>query len=566
MRGRTRFLADYFLIAFAAWTAIAWLALRPAPPMIEKNAADHFGVLSIPLKALQIAPQPQTLEVAFLVLVAAAVLIACMLAIVLLPRGDRVPAAGVLATSLASGAASVAYVFFVRPFPALGAGVLGPWMTAADFIASGLYAVSLLAAMRFFAGYPFRIDLAAFVREEMAGARFAGKEAGHTERMVTAMASAKGQASIVLGLAVAGAVSMRGGGFAHLVFTSVAMLLGLYVFWFGLACLRYKYKRALEEDRVRIQWLYFGAWTAGLVMLAWAFIALAMPLRGIDRYAAIAFATLTSFAPVIAGLIGLLSLAVSIFYRGAIDPRLAIRRSTIYTLLLALIGFVFIAIERTVVNFAAARLGLGPDLGIVVAAALAAAVLMPMRQIVERWGNRLVERLTPVATLGDGPRHNAAVAFSDLSGYTALTARDERTAMIAAALFHREAKRACERHGGRLVKTIGDAVHLEFPEPRGALAAVRELHRVYHDSAAALDLPPLGIHSGVHYGEVMAAADGDIYGTVVNLAARLQGQARDGEIVVSDEIRAACADATFNDLGAVALKNVPGKMQLYAVA
>jgi class 3 adenylate cyclase len=587
MRGRPWFLPEYLLIAFAAWVCLAWLGTRPVPGDIGMGAEGYHGVFRIPLKVLQAAPDAASLKLAFFALLAVTTLLACALAAILLARSAHVPAARTLAISLAAGAASVAYNFYVRIFPALGSERIAGWEWAFDFVGSGLYAISLIAGARFFATYPFAIELSAFVRQEVGNERVAGavgrlshlyrkvarwrkpqtaeERARANEKAFAWFAQPRSQALVALAYAAMGAVST-----ASVVFWALhsvaGMMVAIYIFWFGLACLRYKYKRALEDDRQRIQWLYFGAWTAALMLLGWALVAVLAPLGGFGYYGMTAFATLPSFAPVLAGLIGLLSLAVSIFYRGAIDPGLAIRRTTVYTMLLALLGCLFVVLERMLAAVAAARLGLDAEMGVIVAGGLAGVLLLPLRRFVERGANRLVERFTPVTVHGDGPRHNAAVVFSDLSGYTALTARDERAAMIVVALFHREAKRACEQHGGRLVKTIGDAVHLELPTAQEALAAVRQLHHGYPKAAALLDLPALQIHSGVHYGEVMAASDGDIYGTVVNVAARLQAQARDGEIVVSREVREACAEERFNDLGSVALKNVPGKVELYALA
>jgi class 3 adenylate cyclase len=576
-------------IAIAVWSSLAWLGNRPLPPPVLsiREVEQHFGVVSLPLKLIENAPHAEALKLWYFALAAIAVLVACGLATLLLTRSGRIAAARTLATSLAIGSASVAYVFFIRPFANTDSGAIHGWLPLLDGAALALYAGSLLMAMRFFAQYPFAIDLDAFIREEMSGPRWEKLESrfpfmfrkvgawrevqGYDERLASSarfftwFTRPSGLVLLVGGFAAVGAIHATLPTFGHMLATVVSVLAAIYSFWYGLGCLRYKYKRALEDDRRRIQWLYFGAWLAAWMMLGWALLVVLAPLRGIGPFSLMAFATLNSIAPVLAGLIGLLSLALSIFYAGAIDPTLTIRRTTVFSLLLGLVGAMFLAFERVVAIVAAEHLGMGPDVGLVVAGGLSAAAFFPVRRLAERTGNKLVERFTPISSLGDGPRHDAAVVFSDLSGYTALAARDERSAMVAAALFHREAKRTCERHGGRLVKTIGDAVHLEFDQPHDALAAVVELHASYPKAAAAVDVPVLGLHSGVHYGEVMAAPDGDIYGAVVNMAARLQGQARDGQIVVSQEVREASPAHAFADLGAVALKNVPGEVRLFAL-
>lgn len=583
MTSRFALAAKYLLLAFAAYAAVAWVLRQPR----SHGRTEQFLVVVAPVKLLGSASETQGLLPVFFGLVVVAVLMAVALGAVFLWRSTRVRAARDLSTSLACGSAAVAYVFLLRYFPELG-GPTGPyWALALDFLAGGLYAASLLAAVKFFAQYPFGIDLEAFIREELMGKRLeavpprlpilfrklggggevqtAAERTAQTRRWIERMMKPASQGAIVLAFAAASAGVSRVALFWDTLHGVVCMLMAVYVFWFGLGCLRYKYRRALEDDRLRIQWLYFGAWAAGLMMLVWAALAMVLPLRPAGDLPAMAFVTLPSIAPVLAGLIGLAALCVSVFYRGAVDPGLAIRRSTVFAMLIGLVGVLFVLAERVIGALAASHFGVSHDAGAVLAGGFTAALIWPLRKAVEDGGRRLAERFTPVSELADGPRHPAAIAFSDLAGYTALSAVDERAAVVAAALFHREAKRSCQRHGGRLVKTIGDAVLLEFPEAAQAVAAVSELHASYPPAAAALDLPVLGIHSGIHAGEVMVAPDGDVYGAVVNLAARLQGHAKDGEVVVSQDVRSACVAFEFRALGGIALKNVPGRTEAFTL-
>jgi class 3 adenylate cyclase len=576
---------EYMLVGSAAWMCLAWFARRPALPAMEE-LEKHFPVASLPVSMLSKSEGAHLVEPLF-ALIAGTTLLACALAVTLAVRSSRIPAARTLATSLACGSGCVGYVFFLRFFPGLGADAVAAWSVPLDALAMALFGASLIAGMRFFARFPVSMDFSLFIAEEVAGRRAVAFEErfqflyrkvvdprvtesvderrAREERFFRGLASPAGQYAVVAALCVLGLAAMTVGDLWWFLLMSVAPQAALFASWFGFACMRYKYKRSLEEARRQIEWLYFGGWAAGSVLLLWAVAAFVVPLTPFEVHKILPLATFVAFAPVVTVLIGLLSLAISIFYRGSIDPNLAIRRTAVSTLLVATLTCLFVVAERLLATVAASYLNLGTDMSTMVAAALSAVALLPLRRAVDAGARRLVERLTPVTTLGDGPRHDAAVVFSDLSGYTSLTARDERSAMIAAALFHREARKAAERHGGRLVKTIGDAVHLELESAVEAVAAVRELHEGYAKAAAALDLPVLGVHSGVHYGEVMAAPDGDIYGTVVNVAARLQGQAGDGEIVVSDVVRNACAGGAFGDRGRVSLKNVPEALQLYTL-
>ena len=67
----------------------------------------------------------------------------------------------------------------------------------------------------------------------------------------------------------------------------------------------------------------------------------------------------------------------------------------------------------------------------------------------------------------------------DLSGYTELSAKDEPKALTLASLLHKESRRWAERHGGRVVKTIGDAVLFTFAEPGEAAAMCADLNKQF---------------------------------------------------------------------------------------
>lgn len=114
---------------------------------------------------------------------------------------------------------------------------------------------------------------------------------------------------------------------------------------------------------------------------------------------------------------------------------------------------------------------------------------------------------------------------------------------------------------------MGDAVMLAFPEPAGAVSALRALHARFAPAATALGLTPLEVHSGAHHGDVTETADGDLYGQTVNLAARLQGEAAPGQLVVSEAMaRAASLPMEhLRRLGPRRLKNVPEPVECVAL-
>jgi class 3 adenylate cyclase len=127
--------------------------------------------------------------------------------------------------------------------------------------------------------------------------------------------------------------------------------------------------------------------------------------------------------------------------------------------------------------------------------------------------------------------------MSDLSGYSALAASNERQSLLVAAVLAQQASACVADHNGRLVKTMGDAALMEFTDAREALAAVEALHQGCANAFDTLKVPALPVHSAMHIGEVTEAPDGDIFGHTVNVAARLQGEAASGEIVMSEAMK-----------------------------
>lgn len=133
---------------------------------------------------------------------------------------------------------------------------------------------------------------------------------------------------------------------------------------------------------------------------------------------------------------------------------------------------------------------------------------------------------------------NLAVLFTDLQSSTALYERvgDLRALALVREHFDRIGD-VVARHRGAVVKTIGDAVMAAFGEPDRAVAAaagiVRAVGRIDADGT------PMAAKVGVHQGSCIAIQTNhqiDYFGTAVNVAARVQGLARGGEIVITDSV------------------------------
>lgn len=154
-----------------------------------------------------------------------------------------------------------------------------------------------------------------------------------------------------------------------------------------------------------------------------------------------------------------------------------------------------------------------------------------------------------------------AICFLDITGYTRLTEErgDEAAAELAARLTPL-VQRPAERHGGKVVKWLGDGVMFHFREPTGGVVAALEMV----DAISAAGLPPA--HVGLDTGPVVFQG-GDYFGRTVNLAARIGEKAAPGQVLVTQEIvdRVVQDGIAFDPIGAVELKGVSEPVLLHAV-
>jgi len=154
-------------------------------------------------------------------------------------------------------------------------------------------------------------------------------------------------------------------------------------------------------------------------------------------------------------------------------------------------------------------------------------------------------------------RSFAAVLFTDLVGSTAAASQvgDQEWADLLDR-HDRIAERVVAGHGGTIVKTTGDGVLATFAGPSLALQAA---------AAMRSELSHLGLQmrAGVHAGEI-EDRDGDISGFAVNLAARVESAASEGEIYVTSTVRDLLLGGTFRfeDAGEHDLKGFDGSWQL----
>ncbi|HEU5212195.1 MAG TPA: adenylate/guanylate cyclase domain-containing protein [Gaiellaceae bacterium] len=160
------------------------------------------------------------------------------------------------------------------------------------------------------------------------------------------------------------------------------------------------------------------------------------------------------------------------------------------------------------------------------------------------------------------PRQLPAIAFLDLSGYTALTEEhgDEAAAEVAIGVAD-VVQDVAVKHGGRPVKWLGDGVMMHFAQPPAAVISGLDL--VEETERAISARARVGIDAGP-----VVVQEGDYFGRTVNVAARIADYAAPCEVLVSEQAREAAATAdgvAFELVGDVALKGVPRPVRLHRV-
>jgi class 3 adenylate cyclase/TolB-like protein len=157
-------------------------------------------------------------------------------------------------------------------------------------------------------------------------------------------------------------------------------------------------------------------------------------------------------------------------------------------------------------------------------------------------------------------RRLAAIVAADMVGFSRRMERDERGTLTALKALRRDRiDPAIAAHGGRIVKTTGDGLLLEFPSVIAAVTCAVGLQTAMADrNASVADDDRVDFRIGVHLGDIMVD-DGDIFGDGVNVAARLESMAPPGGILVSQSVIDSIGSnvpATFVDAGVRHLKNI----------
>jgi TolB-like protein/class 3 adenylate cyclase len=159
-------------------------------------------------------------------------------------------------------------------------------------------------------------------------------------------------------------------------------------------------------------------------------------------------------------------------------------------------------------------------------------------------------------------RRLAAVLAADVAGYSRLMAADEVGTLDALRALRRElVDPAIAEHKGRIVKTTGDGMLVEFASAVDAVTCAMAVQ-----AAMAARAGNLSFRIGINVGDIIIDGD-DIFGNGVNIAARVENECEPGGVFLADDAFRQVRGKTsfgFDDLGERSLKNIDRPIRVYA--
>jgi adenylate cyclase len=166
-------------------------------------------------------------------------------------------------------------------------------------------------------------------------------------------------------------------------------------------------------------------------------------------------------------------------------------------------------------------------------------------------------------------RRLATIMFADIDGYSRMMRADEEQTLVDLRSHLAElVGPVVERFHGRIVKTVGDGVLVEFGSAVEAIRSAVELQRgMFERNVGTPADRRQAFRIGLHLGDIIAY-DEDVFGDTVNVAARLQGQAEPGSIVLSAGVYEQVRDKLalpFRNLGRRTVKNIDRPIRMYAL-
>ncbi len=160
-------------------------------------------------------------------------------------------------------------------------------------------------------------------------------------------------------------------------------------------------------------------------------------------------------------------------------------------------------------------------------------------------------------------RRLAAILVADVVGYSRLIRADESKTLAGLKEVRRsKIDPVLKSRGGRLVKSTGDGLLVEFPSALDAVQAALEIQSSLSKSPS---LAGITLRIGIHVGDVVME-DGDIFGDGVNIAARIEAEAEPGAVCITDAVHEQIRDRVESDfvgLGIRHLKNIDRPVRIW---
>ncbi|HEY6282392.1 MAG TPA: adenylate/guanylate cyclase domain-containing protein [Nitrososphaerales archaeon] len=170
--------------------------------------------------------------------------------------------------------------------------------------------------------------------------------------------------------------------------------------------------------------------------------------------------------------------------------------------------------------------------------------------------------------MSEGERKLAAIMFTDIVGYTSLTQKNEAAAMELLEEQRSLVRPSLARHGGREVKTIGDAFLIEFESALEAVRCAFEVQQYLHELNTGRPIDrKIVLRIGVHLGDVIHSQS-DVYGDAVNIASRIEPLATPGGVCISEQVYDHVknkSDFQLLSMGKKELKNVGESVEVFRV-
>ena len=166
-----------------------------------------------------------------------------------------------------------------------------------------------------------------------------------------------------------------------------------------------------------------------------------------------------------------------------------------------------------------------------------------------------------------GPSGLVTILFTDMEGSTTLTQRlGDATAQELLRTHNAIIRDALKAHGGTEIKHTGDGVMASFPTASAALECAVAIQQAFAARNESEAVTPIRVRIGLNAGEPVAEAE-DLFGTAVQLAARVCARAEPGQILAANVVRelAAGKGFLFADLGEIVLRGFEDPVRLFEV-